>query len=154
MGAGRYRRSVRAAVWAAALSGLPSTVAALRTGDDPLAATRAAGRLLCPRTTRTVPLLGAAAVAHAALSLGWTAVLARVLPRSMGAPRAVLLGASCGLAIGAADLGSARALGGPRLGPVAALPLGPQLADHVAFGVVAAVVLAQRDGVASRQDGR
>ncbi|MGH8860928.1 MAG: hypothetical protein ACRDVG_06780 [Jatrophihabitantaceae bacterium] len=111
------------------LSGAPSTGWALLTGADPLAATRAAGRLVLPRTSRPLPLLAVAALAHGALSLGWTAVLVR-LPGGAGR------GAAYGGAIAALDLGLARTVRGERFGPVADLPVLPQLADHVLFGIL------------------
>jgi hypothetical protein len=74
-------------------------------------------------------------VAHAGLSLGWAAVLTRVLPRRWP----VLGGAVAGLAIAALDLGLARRYW-PR---IAALPLVPQVADHVAFGALVGTVAAR-----------
>ncbi len=124
-----YRPLLRAAFVAGVLSGAPSTAAAVVGGDDPLAATRAAGRLLAPRVERESTVLVAAAVAHGALSLGWTAVLQR-LPRGLG--RA----AGYGLAIAALDLGLAHVVRGERFGPIAALPVLPQVADHVLFAVI------------------
>ena len=107
---------------AAALSGAPSTVHALVTGGDPLAAARAAGALLLPRERRTFPLLLAAFPVHVGVSLFW----ASVIPRRAG----VAGGAACGLGIAALDL---RLLAPAR---VRALPTWPQVADHVAFGAV------------------
>ncbi len=131
-----------AAAAAAVLSGAPSTFHAVWTGADPLEASRAAGTLLLPGEHRTDRLLLAAAVTHAALSLGWAAVLAAVLP-----PRRTLVaGGLAGLGIAALDLGVA----GRRLPRVRALPLAPQVADHLAFGLVVGAVLARRAG---GQDG-
>jgi len=112
------------------LSGVPSTAWAIVRRQDPLAPTRAAGRLLLPDTGDHLALLAAAAAAHGALSLGWTAVLQR-LPGGLG--RA----AGYGLAIAALDLGVAHLVRGERFGPIADLPVLPQVADHVAFAVVA-----------------
>ena len=107
------------------VSGAPSTAHSLLTGADPLEAARAAGSVvLGARERRTVPLLVAAVPAHLAVSLGW----ALVLPRRAG----VVGGAVVGLAIAALDLG-VLARWFPR---VRALPLGPQVADHVAYGAV------------------
>lgn len=124
-------RTLRAAAWAAVLSGIPSTVHALATGRDPLAAALAAGSVLLPREKRRAKLLAAAVPVHVALSLGWTLALDRAGVRTARA------GALVGLAIGALDLGIA-AKAFPR---VRALPLGPQLADHAAFGAIAATLL-------------
>jgi hypothetical protein len=125
--------TVRAAAWAALLSGTPSTLHALATGRDPLEATVAAGSILLPGETRRTRLLAAAVPVHLALSLGWALALDRAGVR--GARR----GALTGLAIGVVDLSlAARVL--PR---IRALPLVPQLADHVAYGAVAGHVLAR-----------
>lgn len=127
-------RVLVAGAWGAILSGLPSTVHALANGCDPLQATKAAGSILLPRETRTLPLLAAAAPVHLALSLGWAFALERAGIR--GAVR----GAAAGLAIAALDLGVVSR----RFPRVRALPLAPQLADHLAYGAVAGLVLARR----------
>jgi hypothetical protein len=127
-------RVVRAAAWAAALSGIPSTAHALASGRDPLEALYAAGTIMLPRESRPGRLLAAAIPVHVALSLGWTVVLDRTGVR--GARR----GVAAGLAIAAFDLGIA----GRRYARIRALPLLPQVADHVAFGVIAAAVLERR----------
>jgi hypothetical protein len=124
---------VTAAVVAAVLSGAPSTVHALITGGSPLAAARAAGALLGR------PSLGRGLVAHGAISLGWAAVLARVLPRRHTAA----WGALGGLGIAGLDLGIAVRVRGRRLQPVADLPILPQVADHAAFGAVVGATLAR-----------
>ena len=127
----RFRATVRAALVAGALSGLPSTAWTLARRQDVFASTRAAGTLLVPDSAPPRTLLAAGALAHAALSTGWAAVLVVALPRR----GAVVAGAAAGLAIGVLDLRLAR-----RLAPaVAALPRGPQLADHAAFGVLVAL---------------
>jgi hypothetical protein len=123
--------TVRAAAWAALLSGAPSTLHALATGRDPLEATLAAGSILLPGETRRTRLLAAAVPVHLALSLGWAFALDRAGVRGAGR------GALAGLAIGVVDLSlAARVL--PRL---RALPLLPQLADHAAYGAVAGHML-------------
>lgn len=132
----RTREGLVAGAVAAAVSGAPSTVHALVTGRDPLAATAAAGSLLLPRGSRLSHLLLAAAPVHLGVSLGWAVVLARVLPR----PPSLLAGAAAGVAIAALDLG----LVGRRLPRIRTLPLGPQVADHVAYGVTVAAVLRRR----------
>jgi hypothetical protein len=121
---------------AAVVSGAPSTFHALVTGRDPLAATLAAGSLLFPRETRSERLLLAAIPVHVAISLGWGLALARVLPRRPS----LTAGAVAGIAIAALDLG----LVGPRFARVRALAPGPQLADHVAYGITVAAVLRRR----------
>ena len=129
-------RVLRAAAWAAALSGIPSTAHAVATGRDPLEAVYAAGTILLPRETRPLRLAAAAIPVHLALSLGWTIVLDRARARGVGR------GAVAGLAIAALDLGVLAR----RLPRVAALPLLPQVADHAAFGAVAGRLL--RDAAA------
>jgi hypothetical protein len=124
---------IRAALTAAVFSGVPSTVHALATGIDPLEASLAAGSMLAPRETRTVPLLAAGAVAHGALSLGWAVMLTAALPRR----HTVVAGAVAGLAIAALDLGVV----GRRFPRIRALRTGPQVADHVVFGVIVAAVV-------------
>ncbi|MCP9487156.1 MAG: hypothetical protein MSC30_15005 [Gaiellaceae bacterium MAG52_C11] len=134
------RAAIAAGGWAAVLSGAPTTVYALAAGRDPLEATKAAGAILLPRSTRTLPLLLAAVPVHLAVSLGWAVALDRV--RVRGAAR----GAAAGLGIAALDLG-VLGLGFPRL---RALALGPQILDHLAYGVVVGVVLSRarrRDSV-------
>ena len=127
---------VLAALAAAVLSGAPSTLAALLRGRDPLEGTYAAGSLLLPRERRRERLLLAVVPVHLALSLVWTLILARALPR----PPSRRLGALAGLAIAGPDLG----LVGRRFPRIRALPLAPQLADHALFGIVAAEVLRRR----------
>lgn len=99
-----------------------------------------------PDEHRLAPLIGAAAAVHAALSLGWTVVIAATLPRSAGPARTVLHGALVGAAIAGLDLGVAHALPHPRLAAIAELEVAPQLADHVAFGAVAGLLLIHRPG--------
>ncbi len=112
------------------LSGVPSTVHAVVTGRSVLASTRAAGTLL---GRATVPR---GILAHVVITCGWTTVLSLVLP----ARRPAVWGAVAGLGIGVLDLGIARR----RFPAIAALPRVPQLADHVAFGVLAGAVLRSR----------
>lgn len=78
----------------------------------------------------------AAVPVHLTLSFGWAAVLERVLP----ARREVAAGTAAGLAIGALDLGVGRRAF-PR---IRALPLLPQVADHVSYGLTVGCVLARR----------
>ena len=121
---------------AAVLSGVPSTLHALLVTGRPLEAGLAAGSLLLPRERRRGRLLLAAIPVHLALSLGWGTALAHVLPRR----RPLAAGALGGLAIAALDL----RLIGRRFPRIAALPQAPQVADHVAFGLVTAAVVRGR----------
>ena len=124
---------VRAGLFAAAVSGVPSTLHALATGRDPFQATEAAGSLLLPGERRRARLLAAAVPVHLAISVSWAIVLAALLPRR----HTVVAGAAAGLAIAAVDLG----LIGRRYPRIRGLPLGPQLADHVVFGAAVGAAL-------------
>ena len=128
--------AVAAGAVAAVVGGVPSTLCALVAGDDPLEPTLAAGSILLPHETRRGRLVAAAVPIHAALSLGWAVVLAAILPRRQTAAA----GSAAGLAIAALDLGVVGRLV-PR---IRALPLAPQLADHIAFGAAAGFVLERR----------
>jgi hypothetical protein len=121
---------------AAVVSGIPSTVIALARGDDPLEATAAAGSILVSRESGTLLRLTAAAPVHVALSLGWGVVLSALLPRRA----TIAWGAAAGLCIAALDL----VVIGRRFARIDALPLGPQVADHVAYGAVVGTVLRRR----------
>ncbi|HJQ06983.1 MAG TPA: hypothetical protein VJ872_16155 [Nocardioides sp.] len=127
---------LRAGAVAGVLGGAPSTAYALLTGGDPLEASRAAGTLLLPGEERRGRLLVAGLIAHVAISLGWGVVLARVLPRR----RPLAAGALAGVAIAALDLGVV----GRRFPAIRRLPLGPQVADHLAYGLVVAWELERR----------
>ncbi len=118
--------NTRAGLIAALVGGLPSTAHALVTGRDPLQATTAAGSLIMPNSSSRPRLLVAAVPAHIGISLLWTYLLCRALPRR----RRALAGAAYGVAIALFDLRIIGA-GVPR---IRALPLGPQIADHVLFG--------------------
>jgi hypothetical protein len=131
---------VAAGAVAGLLSGAPSTVHALLTGRDPLAAARAAGNLLLPADAGPGALLLAGGIAHVALSLGWGTVLAMAVRRTSVSPVAV--GLAGGAAIAAVDLGLlAHGPLGRHWPLIRALPIGPQVADHLAFGAIAGAVL-------------
>jgi len=126
------RRAVAAGLWAAALSGAPSTLHALATGRDPLEATLAAGSVVLPRETSRLRLFSAALPLHLAMSLGWALVLERA--RVRGAAR----GAAAGLGIALVGLGAGSAVSTR----MRSLPLLPQVADHLAYGAIVGAVLA------------
>ena len=132
------RDGVVAGSLAGVLSGAPSTAHALASRADPLEATIAAGSLLLPTEKRRARLLLAALPVHVAISLAWGVALALLLPRR----RTVALGALAGVAIAALDLG----LVGRLFPRIRALPIGPQVADHVVFGTVVGAVLTRRWG--------
>ncbi len=126
------REGIIAGAIAGVVSGAPSTAHALATGRDPLAATKAAGAMLLPTETSGARLLMAAVPVHAVISLGWGVILARTLPR-----RSTAWGALAGLAIAALDLGIASR----RFPRVSALPVVPQVIDHLAYGATVGFVL-------------
>lgn len=136
---------VAAALVAAAASGLPSTLHALATGRSALEATEAAGSILLPNETRRSHLVAAAVPLHLALSLLWSVVIARTLQRS-SSPAA---GAAAGLGIAVIDL----MIIGRRWPRVRALPLAPQVADHVAFSAIVVTML-QRSHESARTGPR
>ncbi|MGI9111763.1 MAG: hypothetical protein ACR2GT_06165 [Gaiellaceae bacterium] len=134
------RIAIVAGGWAAVVSGAPSTSHAVATGRDPLEAAKAAGAILLPRSTRTLPLILAAVPVHLGASLGWALVLDRLGVRSMAR------GAAAGLAIAALDVG----IVGPRFPRVRALPRAPQILDHLVYGAIVGAVLSrarERDSV-------
>jgi uncharacterized membrane protein YjjB (DUF3815 family) len=130
------RDAAAAGAIAAVVGGAPSTVWAILVKRDPLEATLAAGSVLLPRERSRLRLVAAAVPVHLALSLGWAFVLDRTLPRR----HELVAGVVAGAAIAAVDLGIA----GRRLPRMRALPLLPQLADHVAYGGTVGYVLARR----------
>lgn len=119
-----------------ALSGLPSTVWTLLQGGNPLVEAQAAGTLVLSPAVGRAALLVAGAGAHTVLSYGWAAVLALSLPER----RAREAGAVAGLAIAALDLG----IVGRRYPAIRALPALPQIADHLAFGLLVGAVVRRR----------
>jgi hypothetical protein len=133
-----YEDGLTAGFVAAILSGLPSTLWSLATRRDPLEATLAAGSILLPDERSRVRLVAAAVPVHLSLSLAWALVLARLLPRG----REAEAGAVAGICIAALDLG----LIGRPLPRIRALPLLPQVADHIAFGATVGYVLERRRG--------
>ncbi len=130
------RDAIVAGAVAAVLSGVPSTLHALAHKINPLEASLAAGTLLLPREERTSRLLPAAMASHGALSIGWALALAAGLPRG----REPAWSVPAGLAIAALDLGVV----GRRFPRIRALPLVPQVLDHVAYAATVGVVLSRR----------
>ena len=128
--------AVLAGFAAALASGVPSTAHALATGRSAAESSLAAGSLLLPHEQRPHRLLLAAVPVHLALSLGWALPLAAFLPPR----RPILAGAAAGFAIAALDIG----LVGRQYRRIRELPLLPQLADHTAYGAVAAAVIDRR----------
>jgi hypothetical protein len=129
------RVGLRAGAVAAVLSGAPSTVHALATGRSPFDAVQAAGTLVIADDAPPSARAAAGVAAHGAISLGWGVVLAAVLPRR----RTVVWGALAGLVVAGLDLGVL----GRRWPRIRALPLVPQVADHVAFGALVGAVVSR-----------
>jgi hypothetical protein len=131
------RRVLQATAAAALLSGAPSAIDVLRRERriEPVAAyvreaTSAIGTLLPPGR----PGLVRGAIIHVGISAAVGEALARALPERHSAS----WGAVAGLALGVIDMG---VIGRRYFPAIRALPLAPQLADHVAFGVVFALVV-------------
>jgi hypothetical protein len=103
---------------------------------DPLEASAAAGSIVLPGETRRGRLLLAAVPLHLALSVGWACGIALVAPRGRELP----FGGLAGLAIAGLDLGVI----GRRFPRIRALRPLPQVADHLAFGLVVGWVLKRR----------
>ena len=131
----RTRNVVKATVAAWAVSGAPSTVLALVRHDDVLGPSIAAGTLVPGRRDRPGLLAGLAA--HTAVTAAWAPLVATVAARRR---HPAVVGIAAGLAIAALDLGVIA----QRYPAVAALPQGPQWADHIAFGAVVGWVAARR----------
>jgi|SRR5687768_6981848 len=124
----RYFASDLAAAWfvATIVSGLPSTLYAVATGGDPMAATRAAAAMLVNSASSAPILLFAAALVHSSISLFWAIVLILLLPGRHVI--AFAMGAAAAIAV--LDL---RVIG--RLFPeIHALEFWPQFADHLLWG--------------------
>jgi hypothetical protein len=117
------------------LSGLPSTVHTLATGRDLTESTQAVGTILLGDDAPRSSLLVAGAAAHVAISLGWGVALAPFVPSR----HPVRWGMGAGLAIAALDLGVI----GRRFTRLRALPLIPQVADHMVFGAVVALLVSR-----------
>jgi hypothetical protein len=139
------RPSLLAGLVGSVVSGVPSTVVTVLERGDPLEGARAVGRMVLPREERTLVLLAAGAPVHGALSLGWAAVLAALLPDH----DELLLGAVGGLGIAALDLGVIARF----IPPVATLPQGRQWADHVVFGLSVGAVLRKSRHARDRDRG-
>ena len=130
------RDAIVAGAVAGILSGVPSTLHAVLTGGDPFEPSLAAGTLLLPRESRRDLLLAAATSAHLLLSFGWAFVLTATLPRR----RTIVVAPVAGLGIAALDLGVV----GRRFPRIRALPVLPQIADHLAYATVVGAVLEHR----------
>jgi hypothetical protein len=127
---------MQATAVAAVFSGAPSSLEAFRRQPDLGAvlayvrdATRAVGTLVPPGR----PGFIRGALVHTGISVLCGEGLARTVPER----RSVIWGAGAGLAMGVINVGVI----GRRFPAIAALPLLPQLADNVAFGVLFAVVV-------------
>ena len=130
------RRVTEATLLAATFSGLPSTLHALITRRSLRSAavyvydtTRAVGTLVPPGR----PGLGRGVAVHLAISMLCGEMLARTLPRD----HPVEWGAAAGFVIGVINVGVI----GRSFPAISGLPLVPQLADNLMFGMVFGAVL-------------
>jgi len=114
------------------------------TKRDPLEASIAAGSILLPNESRRGRLVAAAAPVHLGLSLYWSITLAALLPRK----KPIAEGIAAGVVIAAIDLGVI----GRRYRLIEALEPVPQLADHIAFGMVTAIALCRFDDLVPREN--
>jgi uncharacterized protein YndB with AHSA1/START domain len=127
---------------AGSLSGLPSTAVAVARRRPVLDATRAAGSLL---GSASVPR---GVAAHGAVSIGWAMLLSALWPRRASPLTGLALGVGAGAAIAVVDLG----LVAPRRYPaIGALARGPQVSDHILYGMVVGAVLVGRSAHHSAQ---
>jgi len=133
-------KATTAVALAALGSGLPSSVVTLARRRNVLDSTRAAGTMLVGESSSLTARLVAGVGVHVAISTVWGALLWRSLP----ARNTAAWGAVAGLGIAAVDLGTV----GRRVAAIRDLPLAPQLADHVAFGLIIGLCRAHghRDG--------
>jgi hypothetical protein len=129
---------LRSAIVLAALgSGVPSTVRNAACGEPLLASTRAAGTMAVGDAAPALTKLAAGVAAHAAISTLWGTVLWYGLPRR----HTIGWGALAGVGIAALDLGVI----GARIPAIAELAVGPQVADHLAFGAIVGWAAGRRD---------
>jgi hypothetical protein len=135
VGSANAGNALLAGVGGSVVGGVPSTVWTLAAGGDLLEPTLAAGSIVLRGEQRRARLAAAAVPVHLATSLGWAFALERLLGRRASTGT----GALAGLAIAALDLG----LGGRLFPRIRALPMLPQLADHVAYGATVGYVLAR-----------
>lgn len=137
---GTNRRSdrkafVRAWLTAAAFSGVPSMSVSVVRRDDVLESTRVIGRVVTRADDDRAALL-VGVVAHVAISLGWTAVVRALVPREQTTlDQRAFRGALLGAAIAVLDV----CLIGRHMPEIRDLDALPQVADHLAFGALAAL---------------
>ena len=113
---------------AAVGSGVPSTVVTIARGGEPLQSTRAAGTLLVGESAPASTRLAAGGVSHVAISIFWGTLAWRSLPDRHTTAWGAVAGSGCRRA----RPRSRR----PRFPAIRRLPRGPQVADHVAFGLI------------------
>lgn len=128
--------AVAATPYAAMLGVVPSTTHLILTGANVLEVALAAGAIVLPHEERMSRLLPAGLAVHGALSLGWAVVLAASLPPR----RTIAWSLAAGGAITALDLG---VLGG-RFPRFRALPLVPQVLDHLAYAGTVGYIVSRR----------
>lgn len=130
------RRTLTATAWAAVLGGLPSTLHAIvesgRLSAAPeygVAVTTRIGVLLPPFRPGLVRGIGA----HVLISAMAGQAMGQLLPQR----RSLACGAALGLVMGLGNV----VVVGRHIPAIAELPVVPQLADNIAFGVVFAAIV-------------
>lgn len=113
---------------ASLVSGAPSTLHSILRDEDPLES-RAIGSIVV-RSDDHGRLLLVAIPIHIAVSIGWAIIFSYLLP----VRRRVLSGMAFGSGVAYINL----RLVGRAFPRIYALPLAPQIADHIAFGAVVA----------------
>lgn len=128
---------MRATALAATFSGAPSILVRAASSEWRLVptlryvaeATRAAGTIAPPGR----PSVARGVLVHTGVSLVYGRLLAWTLPER----RTMVWGGTAGLALGVINI----AVLGRRYPAIAALPVAPQIADHVAFGAILGALL-------------
>ena len=128
--------AVAAHLYASALGVVPSTPHLIVTRSNMFEVALAAGAMVLPDEERASRLLPAGLAVHAVLSVGWALVMAASLPRR----RTVAWSLAGGLAITALDMGIAAR----RFPRFHALPLVPQVLDHLAWAGTVGYVVSRR----------
>jgi hypothetical protein len=128
--------AVAASSPASMLGVVPSTAHLILTRTNMFEVALAAGAIVLPHEKRWWRLLPAGLAVHGVLSLAWALVLAATLPRR----RTIEWSLAGGLAITALDL----TIAARRYPRFHALPLVPQVLDHLAYAGTVGYVVSRR----------
>ncbi|MDB5811943.1 MAG: hypothetical protein JWN94_4065 [Betaproteobacteria bacterium] len=115
-------------------SGVPSTLFFIITGVDLWPPIQAVGEMVLPSSSEPSQIFIAAALVHGTVSVFWTLVVARILPVKHAPAYAIAASAL----IAVIDL---RVIAPVFFPAVAALSFWPQVADHLAWGLLLGVTL-------------